>query len=201
MGKKKHDQDSSHVQLQQLPWHSKKVDDLTSSWGTSLDTGLTDDEAARRLQTYGYNELPSDSSPKWVKVLLRQFLDAMNWIFMAMGIVAMVLEDFITGSLLMTLAIGNLLLSFSQEYSAEKTLAALRNLSSSTAQVIRNGNEMSIFSRELVPGDLLLVKEGDSVPADARLFYVSSLEVDESLLTGESVPVEKKLVVSDNEGT
>jgi P-type E1-E2 ATPase len=60
---------------------------------------------------------------------------------------------------------------------------------------------MSISSRELVPGDLLLVKEGDSVPADARLFYVSSLEVDESLLTGESVPVEKKLVVSDNEGT
>ncbi|KAI8338542.1 hypothetical protein BC941DRAFT_451724 [Chlamydoabsidia padenii] len=178
---------------------NSEVDELVSIWNTSLDDGLTEDEATRRLQTYGYNELPSGSSPQWIKVLLRQFLDAMNWIFMAMGVVAMVLQDFITGSLLMTLAIGNLLLSFSQEYAAEQTLAALRDLSSPTANVIRNGNELTIPSRDLVPGDLLLTKEGDSIPADARLFYISNLEVDESLLTGESVPVEKGLYISKNE--
>ncbi|CAO3592169.1 unnamed protein product [Absidia cylindrospora] len=123
----------------------------------------------------------------------------MNWIFFALGIAAIALHDYITGPMLMALALGNLLLSFSQEYAAEQTLAALHSLSSPTANVIRDGHEQTIPSREVVLGDLLLIKEGDSVPADARLFGITNLEVDEALLTGESVPVSKQLVVLENQ--
>lgn len=201
MGKKGNDPNSDvHVQQQRSPWHTKTVDDLVTGWNTCIETGLTTEEATQRLQLYGHNELSADGGPKWIKVLLRQFLDLMNWIFLALGIASMVLQDFVTGAVLIALAIGNLLLSFSQEYAAEQTLAALRNLSSPTADVIRDGKEQSIPSRDLVPGDLLLIKEGDSVPADARLFYISNLEADEALLTGESVPVSKQLVVLERQG-
>ena len=92
-------------------------------------------------------------------------------------------------------------MAFSQEYAAEQTLAALKSLSSPVAVAIRDGREQTIPSREIVPGDLLVVKEGDSIAADARLVYVSNLETDEALLTGESLPVQKQLVIIDDPGT
>jgi magnesium-transporting ATPase (P-type) len=196
----KNQENDSTRQLELIPWHTKKVDDLISSWSTCLDTGLSTEEAAKRVQMYGFNELSSDSTPQWIKVLLRQLLDVMNWIFFALGIAAIALDDYITGPMLVVLALGNLLLSFSQEYAAEQTLAALNSLSSPTATVIRDGQEQCIPSRELVLGDLLLIKEGDSIPADARLFCISNLEVDEALLTGESVSISKQLIVLENEG-
>ncbi|KAI8330709.1 hypothetical protein BC941DRAFT_383310 [Chlamydoabsidia padenii] len=199
MGAKNKDVNNIHVQQQRSPWHTKTIDELVSGWNTSLETGLTTEEATNRLHLYGHNELSSDSGPKWLKVLLRQLLDLMNWIFFALGVASMVLKDYVTGAVLIALAILNLFLSFSQEYAAEQTLAALRNLSSPTADVIRDGKEQSIPSRDLVPGDLLLIKEGDSIPADSRLFYVSNLEADEALLTGESIPVAKQLVVLEHE--
>ena len=113
----------------------------------------------------------------------------------------MALQDYATGSLLLALAFGNLYMSFSQEFAAEQTLAALKNLSSPEAVVLRDGREQTIPSRDIVPGDILLVQEGDSVAADARLIYVSNLETDEALLTGESLPVQKQLIVLEKEGT
>ncbi|KAI8390836.1 uncharacterized protein BYT42DRAFT_525964 [Radiomyces spectabilis] len=175
-------------------WHTLAIDVVAKELNTSLTDGLSSSEAAERQHKYGFNELAADGGATWFKILLRQFADAMNWIFIAMGAVSYGLADYITGSLLMFIAILNLGLSFSQEYAAEQTLAALRNLSSPNAEVIRDGKEQQIASREIVPGDLLLIKEGDSIAADARLFYVSNLEADEALLTGESVPVTKQLV-------
>ncbi|OAD77143.1 hypothetical protein PHYBLDRAFT_109620 [Phycomyces blakesleeanus NRRL 1555(-)] len=124
----------------------------------------------------------------------------MNWIFLALGAAFYVLKDYITGSLLIVLAITNLYMTFSQEYAAEQTLAALRNLSSPQANVIRDGREQDVPSRDIVPGDILLIKEGDSVSADARLISISDLEVDEALLTGESMPVQKELIVLSSPG-
>ncbi|KAF7731875.1 hypothetical protein EC973_007706 [Apophysomyces ossiformis] len=181
-----------------LHWHAQSIDTVTNALQTSLDKGLSTTEATHRQSTYGLNELSSDDGPKWIKILLRQFADAMNWIFIALGAASYAMQDYITGSMLIFIAVLNLYLSFSQEYAAEQTLAALRNLSSPTAEVIRDGREQTIQSREIVPGDVLLVKEGDSVAADARIFYISNLEADEALLTGESVPVAKQLVVLEN---
>ncbi|KAI7856703.1 hypothetical protein BDC45DRAFT_566782 [Circinella umbellata] len=178
-------------------WHTESIDSVASKLNTSLDTGLTTEEATARHTQYGFNELSADNGPTWIKILLRQLVDVMNWLFMGLGVVSYVFHDWATGSMLMFIAILNLYLSFSQEYAAEQTLAALRNLSSPMAQVLREGREQTIESREIVPGDILLIKEGDSIAADGRLIAISNLEVDEALLTGESVPVQKQLIVLD----
>jgi magnesium-transporting ATPase (P-type) len=192
--------DNDTTAVKPAEWHIKTIDQVANHFETSLENGLTTNEITARHITYGFNELSADGGPKWLKVLIGQLLDVMNWIFIALAVASYVLEDYITGSLLMFIALLNLYLGFSQEYAAEQTLAALRSLSSPMADVIRDGNEQSIPSREVVPGDILLVKEGDSVGADARLIYTSNLEVDEALLTGESVPVAKQLIILEKPG-
>lgn len=181
-------------------WHTKSIETVVEELNTSLTQGLSESEVKARQLIYGLNELSADGGATWFKILLRQFQDVMHLIFVILGAVCYVMKDYITGSLLIVVAIVNLYLSFQQEYAAEQTLAALRSLSSPRADVIRDGVETSIDSKELVPGDLLLIKEGDSAAADARVTYVSNLEADEALLTGESIPVQKKLVVLDKEG-
>lgn len=184
----------------QSNYHVQTIEQVAEHLNTNIENGLTANEVTSRHTTYGYNELSADGGPKWIKVLFGQLLDVMNWIFIALAIASYCLEDYVTGSLLMALSLLNIYLGFSQEYAAEQTLAALRNLSSPTAEVIRDGLEQSVPSRDIVPGDILLVKEGDSVGADARLIYISNLEADEALLTGESVPVTKQLVVLEQPG-
>ncbi|KAI7907078.1 uncharacterized protein BX663DRAFT_447072 [Cokeromyces recurvatus] len=183
--------------IKQPDWHTKSIEEVTYEFQTSLDNGLSTNEVTTRHVLYGFNELSANGRPAWLKVMIGQCLDVMNWIFIALAVASYCLADYVTGSLLLFIAISNLCLGFSQEYAAEQTLAALKNLSSPSAQVIRDGTEQTISSREIVPGDILLVKEGDSVAADARLVYTSNLECDEALLTGESVPVAKQLVVLD----
>lgn len=181
-------------------WHTKSIETVVQELNSSLTNGLTDSEVISRQSIYGLNELSSDGGVTWFTVFLRQLKDIMNWIFIILGIVSYVLQDYITGSILIIVAILNVYLSFQQEYAAEQTLAALRSLSSPRADVIRNGIEITVASTELVPGDLLLIKEGDSAAADARIIYVSNLEADEALLTGESIPVQKKLIVLEKPG-
>lgn len=181
-------------------YHTQTIDEVAKTLDTNVETGLSTQQVTANQSTYGFNELSADGGPAWVKVIISQSLDVMNWIFVALAIASYCLADYITGSLLMFIAILNFYLGFSQEYAAEQTLAALRNLSSPSAEVIRDGVEQTIPSREIVPGDILLVKEGDSVAADARLIYVSNLEADEALLTGESLPVAKQLVVLEQPG-
>ncbi|KAI8072300.1 hypothetical protein BC940DRAFT_292247 [Gongronella butleri] len=191
--------ESSMSDKQRQAWHTRSLEEVEKEWDTSMRQGLTSDEATRRQAIYGFNELSADGGPQWIRVLGRQLLDLMNWIFVALAVASYALADYVTGSVLMALSIGNLYLSFSQEYAAEQTLAALRSLSSPMATVIRDGTTQTIASRELVPGDVLVVESGNSVPADGRLFFVSNLEIDEALLTGESVPVVKQLVNLERE--
>jgi len=173
---------------------------VLSALDTNAVMGLSTKVAEIRSIDCGKNVLGGDTGNTWLKVLFRQFADAMNWIFLALGAVSYVLGDYITGSILIVLSFANLYLSFSQEYAAEQTLAALRNLSSPTAMVIREGRECSIDSRDLVPGDILSMKEGDSIAADVRMIYVSNFEVDEALLTGESHPVKKEIEQAEDIG-
>lgn len=181
-------------------YHTQTIEQVAKHFDTHLENGLSTTDIPARHTHYGFNELSADGGPAWVKVMIGQLLDVMNWIFIALAVASYCLADYITGSLLLFIALLNLYLGFSQEYAAEQTLAALRSLSSPTAQVIRDGVEQTIPSREIVPGDILLVKEGDSAGADARLIYVSNLEADEALLTGESVPVAKQLVLLEKPG-
>lgn len=184
----------------EISWHTKSIEEVIDKLDTSLTIGLSEQQVLLRQQEYGLNELCTDGGVTWLKILIRQLVDIMNWIFVVLGIVSFVLGDFISGSLLTVVAIVNTFLSFRQEYAAEQTLAALRDLSSPQTDVIRNGREQTIDSKQLVPGDILIIKEGDSTAADARLVSLSNLETDEALLTGESLPVKKKLVVLEKEG-
>ncbi|KAI7879301.1 calcium ATPase [Lichtheimia hyalospora FSU 10163] len=188
---------NSNTTLGTTDWHVMEVDQVVKSLSTSIEKGLTSEEASSRHHQYGYNELSTGGGPTWFSILLRQTKDVMNWIFVALGAVSFAFSDYPTGSMLMFIAILNVYLSFSQEYAAEQTLAALRNLSSPEARVLRDGRTQTLASRDIVPGDILLIQEGDSIAADARLVTISNLEVDEALLTGESVPVQKQLIVLD----
>ncbi|CAO3639436.1 unnamed protein product [Cunninghamella echinulata] len=181
-------------------WHTLSIEEITTNLQTSSVTGLTAEQVNQRREIFGLNEISSDDGPKWLKIALRQLVDIMNWIFIIFGVACYVLSDYPTGTMLLVIAILNFYLSFSQEYAAEQTLAALRNLSSPMAKVIRDGHPIDIQSNDLVPGDLLMINHGDSVAADLRLTKISNLEVDESLLTGESVPVCKNLAVLENLG-
>ncbi len=182
-------------------WHTLTIEQVAQELNTSATHGLSQSEINSRYEKYGFNELAADAAATWLKVLIRQLADAMNWVFLILGIVCIAaIKDYIAGALLIILAVTNVYLSFKQDYAAEQTLAALRSLSSPSAQVIRGGQETTIDSRELVPGDLLLIKDGDSVAADARIVYLSNLEADEALLTGESVPVAKKMIILEKEG-
>lgn len=191
---------NSNTTIGSTDWHVMEVDQVVKTLGTSIEKGLTSEEASSRHHQYGYNELSTGGGPTWFTILLRQTKDVMNWIFVALGAVSFGFGDYPTGSMLMFIAVLNVYLSFSQEYAAEQTLAALRNLSSPEARVLRDGRTQTLASRDIVPGDILLIQEGDSVAADARLVTISNLEVDEALLTGESVPVQKQLIVLDKAG-
>ncbi|KAI8144630.1 hypothetical protein BJV82DRAFT_513182 [Fennellomyces sp. T-0311] len=173
------------------PYHTYPINTIAKVLDTSTVNGLSTEEAKHRQTIYGFNDITCEQGATWIKVMIHQLTDVMNWTFIALGSASYALHDYITGTMLVFLGILNLYITFTQEYAAETTLAALKSLSSPEAVVVRDGCEKTVPSREIVPGDLIVMKEGDSVAADGRLIYVSNLETDEALLTGESLPVQK----------
>ena len=171
-------------------WYQKEVPELLAEFGTSL-SGLSSSEASRRLLEHGPNELRAARriSP-WV-LLLEQFKNTLILILL----IAVVLSAFMSHAL-EAVAIGVIVLfavglGFIQEYRAERAIEALKRMAAPTAAVIRHGEELAIPARDLVPGDLILIRAGDQIPADVRLVEAFNLQVDEAALTGESVPAEK----------
>jgi len=154
--------------------------------------GLSNKEAARRLIAHGPNILAERKKISPVSILLSQFKDIMVLILLASTAISAFIGDMTEAATIIAIVILNAILGFVQEYRTEKTMEALKSLAAPTAKVIRSGKQISIPSHQIVPGDLIILEAGDRVPADAALIESMSLQVDESLLTGESVPVEKK---------
>lgn len=153
--------------------------------------GLSTIEAERRLREYGYNELES-SKPKNVwRIALEVMQEPMFLLLIACGLLYITLGSYKDGIILLSTILIIIYITFYQYRKTEKALESLKQLSSPRALVIRDGIEHRIAGREVVAGDLLLLREGDRVPADARLLEAHSLSLDESLLTGESMPVSK----------
>jgi Ca2+-transporting ATPase len=153
--------------------------------------GLTQDEARARLAADGYNELPGTKKRNFWHILRDVMREPMFLLLIACGLLYMALGDQEEAAMLMGFVLVIIGISLYQEQKTERALEALRDLSSPRALVIREGVQVRIAGREVVQGDIILLAEGDRVPADAVLFSSSNVSVDESLLTGESVPVRK----------
>jgi Ca2+-transporting ATPase len=160
--------------------------------GPGSSGGLSALEAARRLQRFGPNALPDPDHRNLARLVLEVLREPMFLMLVVAAGLYLLLGDLGGGLLLGGFAIVNLSLVAGQEWRTERVLESLRDLSSPRALVIRDGKEQRIAGREVVPGDLIILAEGDRVPADGRLAACRDLQIDESLLTGESVPVRKQ---------
>jgi Ca2+-transporting ATPase len=153
--------------------------------------GLTAEEAARRLRAEGPNELPSAKPRTWLTIALEVVREPMLLLLLAAGSVNFILGEPRDGMILLSFVVVVMAITFYQERKTERALEALRDLSSPRALVIRDGVQMRVAGRDVVRGDVVLLAEGDRVPADGVLLECINVSVDESLLTGESVPVRK----------
>src|ERR1051326_7521938 len=155
-------------------------------------TGLSDSEAQARLVREGYNELPRGERRTSLRIVLEVLREPMLALLLAGGVVYLALGDLQESIILLVFAMGSILITVVQEARTERVLEALRDLTSPRALVIRDGVRKRIAGREVARGDLIVLSEGDRVPADAVLLQAHDLQADESLLTGESVPVRKR---------
>ena len=171
-------------------WHSLAIRNVISKLGSDL-SGLREEEARSRLGQFGYNELEREKKPSSVAVFLRQFKNVLVIILLAAALISFALGETVDAAVILGIVFAVSLLGFFQEYRAERALEALKRMAALTATVIRGGVESEIPARELVPGDIVVLSVGDKGPADLRLIEAVNLRVDESALTGESVPSEK----------
>ncbi len=174
-------------------WHTCKVEDVLQELGSDKTQGMTQEEAARRLAELGPNELVEKGCKNpWV-ILWEQVTATMVVILIVAAIASAALGDYHDAFAILAIVVLFSLLGFSQEYQAEKAMAALKKLAVPTVKVQRSGQIQEISARELVVGDLVLLETGDLVPADCRLLESVNLRIQEASLTGESEPVEKKI--------
>ena len=172
--------------------HSLESDQVLDRLGTTSE-GLTASTAAELLEANGPNELPAAEQETWWQRLLRQFNDPMIYVLIAAGILTAVLGQVIDTVVIFAVVLVNGLVGFFQEGKAADALASIKNMLSPESEVRRDGSWTKIESNQLVVGDIVRLRAGDRVPADVRLLEVNSLRVEESALTGESVPSEKSL--------
>ena len=172
-------------------WHQLSAQDAVRRAGTHAGRGLSDAEATKRLARFGPNRLPEQEGASPLAILLKQFQDLMVLVLLGAALISGALGELLDAAAIFVIVLLNGILGFLQEFRAERSLAALRRLAAPTARVIRGGLEHVIPAAELVPGDVVLLADGDRVPADGRLLEGHALAVDESLLTGESAPVAK----------
>lgn len=175
-------------------YYDETADAVLKTLDTSKD-GLSSGEAEKRLEKYGKNELKEEEKTSMVKLFLSQFKSFLIIILMVAAVVSAFLGELVDAFVILFTVILAGVLGFIQEYRAEESIKLLKSLTSPEALVVRDGKETKVKSSLLVPGDILILQAGDRIPADGRLLEALSLRIDESSLTGESVPVEKSTKV------
>ncbi len=180
--------------------HGKSIEQLIADFETHLERGLALPEARKRLAEHGPNELTERPRPGFLALLWDQFNNYLVIILVVAAIVSLALGEWVDSIAIMVIVVLNSVVGVIQEAKAEQALAALKKMAAPNAQVIRDGRQLTVPSREVVTGDIVLLEAGNYVPADVRLFECANLKVEEASLTGESVPVEKDaVVVLDND--
>ncbi|MDI3257154.1 MAG: HAD-IC family P-type ATPase, partial [Kyrpidia sp.] len=176
--------------MEKVYWHTVDGETALSLLGSSWE-GLDEEEARRRLREYGPNRIEEGEKLSPLGIFLNQFRDFMVLVLLAATLISGLLGEYTDAVAIIAIIILNGMLGFVQEYRAEKSLASLRELTAPTAHVLRRGKKWVVPAADLVPGDVVFLEAGDRVPADLRLLQGQGLEIEESSLTGESLPVQK----------
>ena len=173
------------------PWHALDVDTVVRELAADPTHGLSPEEAARRLATYGPNELTREEKASPWLLFFGQFKNVLIIILIVATILSAFVGEYVDAIIILVIVVFCAVLGFVQEYRAERALDALKDMLAPMITVLRGGEEREIASKELVPGDVLVLEAGDRIPADARLVENHSLQCDEAPLTGESLPVDQ----------
>lgn len=173
------------------PWHYRSADDIVAFYKTDVNSGLNTTEAQTRLSQYGYNELTEGKTKTPLAILWEQLTQPLVLLLIFAAVVSAFLGKSDSVIAISAIVVLNAALGVFQEYRAEKAMAALKKMSAPLVRVRRNNLVQEIESREIVPGDLVLLEAGNIIPADARVVSAINLRVEEASLTGESYPVDK----------
>ncbi len=179
--------------------HARAIDDVLDELSVDRSSGLSDGEAEQRLQEHGENRIRQAEQRRWWQVLLEQFRSVIVSLLLVASLIALAFGEIPEAIAIAVALVVDAAIGFVTEMRAVRSMASLRRLEETTARVRRGGQERKIPTAELVPGDIVLLREGEVVPADVRLVEVEDLQVDESALTGEPVPVTKTTESSDED--
>ena len=171
-------------------WHSLSKREVLEITGGKLE-GLTEEEVRNRLLTYGYNKLEEYKMKSKIKMFIEQFQDFVVMILIVATFLSLALGEFLDSILILLILMLNALIGMFQEWKAEKAIISLKKYVKQIVKVRRDNRIVEVSSEEIVPGDIVILEQGDKVPADIRLLETVNLSIDESLLTGESLPVSK----------
>ena len=187
------------VAKQDLKPHTQSANNILDLLSSSY-RGLSLDEAKRRLQQYGLNTLPKIKQAGLVRIFFHQFSSPLIYVLFAAAILSLVIREWSDAGFIFAVLMINAIIGTTQEFSAQQAAAALQNLVKTHSRILRAGESYEVESEELVPGDIVLLESGDRVPADMRILKSNNLQVDESLLTGESLVVMKQseLILDDD---
>ncbi len=179
--------------MEERTWHSIERVQVLKELNTDLHSGLTEEEVKTRLEKYGFNELKKEEKISPFSLFINQFKNILIIILIIAIVLSALVGEVVDAAIIAVIVVFCAVLGFIQEYRAERALEALKKMLSPTITALRGGKEEEVPSKELVPGDILLLEAGDKIPADARLVENHSLRCDEAPLTGESVPVGKDI--------
>ncbi|KPJ99533.1 MAG: carbonate dehydratase [Desulfobacterales bacterium SG8_35] len=171
-------------------WHALSLEEVLEKLSCTSE-GLSSDEARDRLGSYGPNRLPPPLRRSSLKRFLLQFHDVLIYVLLGAAAITALMADWVDAGVIFGVVLINGLIGFVQEGKAEKAVDAIRNILTHEAMVLRDGHKMTVRVEDVVPGDVVFLHSGDKVPADLRMFQVKDLRIEEAVLTGESVPVDK----------
>jgi Ca2+-transporting ATPase len=175
-----------------MDWHAEEIHEIFSQFKTT-ESGLSFDEAKKRLEKFGRNRLPEEKRLTGVQIFFNQFKNSLVYILISAAVITIILREFVDAGVILAAVFLNVSIGFIQERKAEKTIEKLKETLDHRAKVLRDGVAREIGAEEIVPGDILAIEAGDKIPADARLFAATNLEIVEAVLTGEAAPSAKSV--------
>src|SRR6056297_1234143 len=177
--------------ISEQPWYTLTAQKACEIVHTAPETGLAEEEVEKRIRFFGPNEIAMEAGLTRWQILIHQFKDPLIYILLAAAFVTFVMQDYIDSGVITAVVLLNAVIGYIQENKAQSAIRALSRMTDPKAHVIRDGREVEIPSRELVPGDVVLLSSGGRVAADMRIIQSKGLEIDESALTGESDVIRK----------